>query len=158
MAMASSMMAMQAQAAQWLVATKAALEAAGHGFTSDDLAAFAASSAAQPVTEVADVGDPAQLQAEAMEAAQRSMAADWPPGGLAPDDPRLAPIEGVTMAMAAIAAKLVGWSKDPEDAARAARCLGVDRDVFERASTGFSDRVRDDIVLAAFYGQLFSQA
>lgn len=158
MRMASSIMAMQAQAAQWLVSTKAALEAAGHGVTPDDLAAFAASTAAQPAPEATDFGTPAELQAEAMEVAQRAIDADYPEGGMAPDDPRLAPVDGVTLCMAAIGAKLVGWSKDPADLARAARCLGVDLDRYERATAAFSERVRGDVVLAAFYGQLYSQA
>ena len=61
-------------------------------------------------------------------------------------------------AMAALAAKSVGWSKDPADTERAARCLGVDTAVYERAAAAWSDRVRGDVVLAAFYGQLFAQA
>lgn len=158
MRMASSIMAMQGQAAQWLASTRAALAAAGHGFTEADQAAFAASAAAHPKPDLDDVGDPATLEAQAREVARQAMDADYPEGGFAPDDPRLAPIEGVTMAMAAIAAKAVGWSTDPADTARAARCLGVDPEVYERAGAAWSERVRHDVVLAAFYGQLFSQA
>ncbi len=158
MRMAGSIMAMQGQAAQWLASTRAALAASGHGFTPEDQAAFAASAAAHPQPEPADVGDPAALEAEAREVARQAMEAEYPEGGFAPDDPRLAPIEGVTMAMAALAAKAVGWSKDPADTARAARCLGLDADVYERAAAAWSERVRRDVVLAAFYGQLYAQA
>ena len=158
MQMASSIMAMQGQAAQWLASTRAALAAAGHGVTPADEAAFAASAAAQPTPELADVGDPAALETDAKEVARQAMEADYPEGGFAPDDPRLAPVEGVTLAMAAIGAKLVGWSKDPADTARAARCLGVETEVYERATAEISKRVRDDVVLAVLYGQLFSQA
>ncbi|WP_421121506.1 hypothetical protein ACE2AJ_09200 [Aquihabitans daechungensis] len=90
--------------------------------------------------------------------ARRAMEAEYPEGGFQPDDPRLAPIEGVTLAMAALAAKLIGWSTDPADTERAARGLGIPTDVYERAAAAWSERVREDVVLAAFYGQLFSQA
>lgn len=158
MRMASSLMAMQGQAAQWLTTTKAALEAAGHGFTPEDLAAFAVSAAAHPTPELADVGAPDALSADAMEVARQAMEADYPEGGMPPDDPRLAPVAGVTLAMHAIAAKLIGWSKDPEDTARAARGLGVEVPALEEAAEAFRARIQADVVLAAFYGQLFSQA
>jgi len=158
MRMASSIMAMQGQAAQWLASTRSGLAAAGHGFSPDDLAAFAASAAAHPKPEVADVGDPAAVEAEAREVARKAMEAEYPEGGFAPDDPRLAPVEGITLAMAAIAAKLVGWSTDPADIERAAHGLGVEVEVYERAAAEISARVREDVVLAAFYGQLFAQA
>ena len=156
--MASSIMAMQAQAAQWLASTRAALAASGHGFTPDDDAAFAASALAHPEPAPEQVGDPAALEAEAREVARQAMEATYPEGGFAPDDPRLAPIEGVTLAMAALGAKAVGWSTDPADLARAARCLGVEPAAYERAASAWRERVRADVVLAAFYGQLFSQA
>jgi len=60
--------------------------------------------------------------------------------------------------MTPIAAKLIGWSNDPADRARAARGLGVEPDVYERAAASWRERVQADVVLAAFYGQLFSQA
>jgi hypothetical protein len=158
MAMASSIMAMQGQAAQWLASTRAGLAAAGHGFSPEDLRAFEASRAAHPVPEAPYQGGQAGLEADAAEVARRAMEAEYPEGGFQPDDPRLAPVEGVTLAMAAIAAKLVGWSTDPADIARAARGLGVDVAVYERAADAWRTRVQDDVVLAAFYGQLYAQA
>lgn len=156
--MANSIMAMQDQASQWLASTNAALAAAGHGFTAEDRAAIEASHAAHPVPEVEPEGGPVGLEADARDLARRAVEADYPEGGFAPDDPRLAPVEGVTLAMAAIAAKAVGWSTDPADTARAARALGVAGEVYERAAAEWRRRVADDVVLAAFYGQLFSQA
>lgn len=156
--MANSFMAMQGQAAQWLTSTKAALEAAGHGFTPEDLEAIAAAAAAHPVPEVDAIGGQAGLEASGRDLARRAMEADYPEGGLRPDDPRLEPIEGVTLAMVAIAAKVIGWSTDPVDTDRAVRGLGLDHDVYQRAAAAWQARVADDVVLAAFYGQLFSQA
>lgn len=156
--MANSIVAMQGQAAQWLESTKAALEAAGHGFTAEDREAIAAAAAAHPVPETEPPGGQAGLEADARDLARRAMDADYPEGGLQPDDPRLEPIEGVTLAMVAIAAKVIGWSSDPVDTERAARGLGVEREVFDRASAAWRERVANDVVLAAFYGQLFTQA
>jgi hypothetical protein len=158
MRMANSIMAMQRQAATWLASTKAALEAAGHGFTAEDLAAFAASAAAHPVPDPEALGDQQALEADARDLARQAMEADYPEGGFQPDDPRLEPIEGMTLAMAALAAKRVGWSDDPADLDRAARCLGLDRETYDRAARAWRDRVAGDVVLAAFYGQLFAQA
>ena len=160
--MANSIMAMQGQAAAWLASTKAALAAAGHGFTAEDEAAIAASHAAHPVPESgpgseAD-GGTAALEGDARDLARRAMEADYPEGGFQPDDLRLAPVEGVTLAMAAMAAKAIGWSTDDADYARAARALGLDEDVYRRAAAVWRDRVAADVVLAAFYGQLFVQA
>lgn len=160
MAMANSIMAMRSQAEAWIAVTKEALAVAGRGFTPADLEAIAASAAAHPFppgygpgteTPVADV-------AAAQELAKRAMDAVYPPGGLAPDDPRLAPVEGVTLALAAMGAKAIGWSTDDADIDRVVAALGVDRAVWDRATPVLRQRVTDDVVLSAFYGQLFSAA
>jgi hypothetical protein len=91
--------------------------------------------------------------------AQRAMAAEYPPDGFPEGDPRLAPIDGLTLPMFAIAAKAIGWAAD--DTAlqdRVAGALGLEPEAYRRASEEWGRRVADDVVLAAFYGQLFSQA
>jgi hypothetical protein len=148
---------MQGQAAQWLASTRSALAAAGHGYSDEDLAAFEASRVSHPTPPGYDGEDPG-LQADAAEVARRAMEAEYPEGGFAPDDPRLAPIDGVTLAMAALAAKQVGFSTDPADLERAARGLGLPLDVYQRAARVWRERVQADVVLAAFYGQLYAQA
>ena len=160
MAMASSMMAMQAQAQSWIAATHAALTAAGLGFTAADLEAIAASQAAHPTPEGYGPGGeaPAVDVAAAQEVARRAMSAEYPPDGLASDDPRLAPVEGVTLALLAIGAKALRWSTDEADIERVVRALGVDRAAWDRASAELHQRVADDVVLGAFYGQLYSFA
>jgi hypothetical protein len=86
------------------------------------------------------------------------MEAVYPPEGLAPDDPRLAPVEGVTLALLAIGAKAIGWSTDEAHIDRVAAALGVERAAWDRAAAELRARVAGDVVLGAFYGQLFSQA
>lgn len=160
MAMAASMMAMQAQAQSWIAATREALAAAGLGFSAEDLAAIAASAAAHPHPAGYGPGAdaPAADVAAAQELARRAMEAHYPPEGFAADDPRLAPVEGVTLALAAIGAKAIGWSTDDADIDRVARALGVERAVWDRAAAALRQRVADDVVLAAFYGQLYAAA
>src|SRR5688500_17040569 len=114
MAMAQAVMAFRSQAAEWLRTTKESLAAAGRGFSADDLAAIEASAAAHPYPE--GYGPDAQATpeqlAQAQEVARRSMSAEYPPNGFPTDDPRLAPVEGVTLALHAIAGKAIGWSTD----------------------------------------------
>ena len=159
--MAQAMMAFQRQAAEQLAATKAQLQAAGLGFSPDDEAAIAAAAAANPFPAGYDantVSSP-EMVAKAQEVAQRAMNAEYPPNGMPDDDPRVAPIEGVTLPMFAIGAKAIGWAA--EDTAlqeRVARALGVEPDVYRRASEAWAARMAEDVVLAAFYGQLFAQA
>ena len=161
MAIGQAMMAFQRQAAEQLATTKAALEANGLGFNADDQAAIAAAAAANPFPPGYDPNAAAspEAMAQAQEMAQRALQAEYPADGFPEGDPRLAPADGVTLPMFALAAKAIGWSA--EDTAlqdRVARALGVEPDVYRRASEEWTRRVADDIVLAAFYGQLFAQA
>ena len=161
MAIGQAMMAFQRQAAEQLAATKAQLQAAGLGFSADDQAAIAAAAAANPFPPGYDPNAPASPEAvaQAQEMAQKAMEAEYPPDGFPEGDPRLAPVEGMTLPMFAIAARAIGWAG--EDAAlteRVARAIGFEPDVYQRASEEWARRLADDIVLAAFYGQLFSQA
>ena len=161
MATARALMAFRSQAEEQLQETKAALAAAGHGFRADDTAAIEAAAKANPFPEGYDPNATASAEdvAKAQEMAQQAMQAEYPPDGFAADDPRLAPVEGVTLPMFAIGARAIGWaSNDAALTERVAGALGLDAATYRRASEEWSRRVADDIVLAAFYGQLFSQA
>jgi hypothetical protein len=156
----AAMTAFQRQALEQLEACKAELAAAGRGFSADDLAAIAASAAANPYPAGYGPGaesKPADVAA-AQDMAKRAMEADYPEDGLAPDDPRLAPIDGVSLALCAIGSKAMGWSTDAAFRARVAHALGFELEPWDRACTALSARVQADVVLATFYGQLFSQA
>jgi nucleoside-diphosphate-sugar epimerase len=156
----AAMMAFQHQALEQLGACKAELAAAGRGFSSDDVAAIAASAAANPYPEGYGPGAESKPSdvAAAQEMAKKAMEADYPETGLAPDDPRFAPIDGVSLALCAIGSKAIGWSTDPAFRQRIARALGFELEAWDRACTALSARVQADVVLATFYGQLFSQA
>jgi hypothetical protein len=151
MDIAACMQAFMRQAPEQMAACTAALAAAGHGFTAEDRAAIAASAAAHPDPPPSD---PAEIQA----AAERAMAAEYPKGGFEPDDPRIAPIEGVTFPMYALGSAAIGWDTGPEIAAVAARALGLTPEQWASASAKWNERVAADIVLGAFYGQLFGAA
>lgn len=158
--MAQAVMAFQRQAGEWLESTKAALVAAGLGFSADDLAEIHAAAQRHPFPAGYDPNAPASPEAVAMaeDMAKRTMEAEYPPSGFPPDDPRLTPVEGVTLALHAIAAKAIGWSDEEALATRVATALGIDPAAYRRAAAEFSRRVADDVVLATFYGQLFAQA
>ena len=156
MAMARAMMAMQQQAAQLVAEARADLAARGLGFGPELQQEVAAQAAAHP-TPVYDPNDAANAAAAA-HVAQQAMSAEYPEHGFDPADPRLEPIEGMSMPVAAIAARAVGWSTEPEFIARVAGALGFDAETYQRAGAAWRERVAADVVLAAFYGQLFSQA
>ena len=158
--MANAMMAFQSQAQAWIGSTRAALSHAGHGFSSDDLAAISASAAAHPVPEGPDASAEAQASqaAAARDLARQAAEAVYPPNGFDPSDPRLAPVEGVSLALAAMGARAIGWSTDDAHIDRVVAALGVDREVWDRAAPVLRERVAGDVVLAAFYGQLYAAA
>ena len=157
MQMASAMMALQRQAAAWIDQTRASLAAQGLGITPELTAAIAAQAAAHPEPTGYDPADP-EVQRQERELAQQALTAEYPPDGFAPDDPRLEPIEGVTLALAAMAAKAVGWSEDAAFRAQVASALGIDPAAYERAGAAWRERVAGDVVLSAFYGQLYVAA
>ena len=160
MAMAEAMMAFQRQAAEAISACRAQLRASGHGFSPEDEAEIAAQAAAHPFPEGYDpnAAPSPDLVAQSEETAKRAMEATYPRDGFAPDDPRIAPIAGVPIALYAIAAKAIGWSTDEAFRARVVAALGIDGDAWKQAMDGFTQRVKDDIVVAAYYGQLFVAA
>ena len=95
----------------------------------------------------------------AQEAAAKATGAEYPTDGFAgDDDPRLQPVEGISIAHYAIAGRAIGWSTDTALIERVTAALGMDAAQWERVSAVWIQRIRDDIVLAAFYGQLFAQA
>lgn len=160
MDIASAMMAFQRDAVAQIGACKAELAASGRGLTADDRAAIAAAAAAQPFPPGYDPNAPATPVdvAAAQAVAAKAMSADYPKDGFADDDPRVQPIEGVSLALFAIGAQAIGWSTDPALISRVSAALGIDPVVWERATGAWSVRIADDIVVAAFYGQLFAQA
>ena len=160
MEMAQAMMAFQRQAGEQMAACKAQLAASGLGFSDVDKAAIAESVAAHPYPEGYDpnAGASPELVAQSEAVAQKAMTAEYPKDGFADDDPRIQPIEGVSMPLYAMVCKTVGWNTDPAFGQRIAGALGIDPDVWTRASTAWSARVTDDIVLSAFFGQLFNAA
>lgn len=148
---ARAMQAFMRQAPELMAVCRADLAGSGHGFSPDDLAAIAASAAANPDPPPTD---PAVIQ----EAAARAASAVYPPDGFAADDPRLAPIDGVSLALYALGSKAIGWATDDAITDRVATALGVEPDRWRRASAAWNERVAADMVLGAFYGQLFVAA
>src|SRR3954466_7573989 len=140
-----TVMAFQRQGVEQVEACKAELAAAGRGFTREDEAAIAASAAANPYPAGYGPGteaSPADVAA-AQDVTARVMAADFPEGGLAPDDPRLALVEGVSPAMCAIGAKAIGWSTDPAFTERIVHALGVEVEQWDRACAVLRARVQE---------------
>jgi hypothetical protein len=158
--MAQGVMAIQQQAAAWIASYREALATGGLGFTDDDLRAIADSAAAHPLPPGTAPG--AAPSAEDLAAAERvreqAMNAHYPPGGFPPDDPRLAPAGGVSLVAYAVAARAIGWSTDEAFRDRVVRALGLEPGMWLGAVDEWTRRITDDVVLATFYGQLFSQA
>ena len=155
-----TMLVFQRQALEQLQSCKAELAAAGRGFTPEDEAVIASTAAATPYP--AGYGPGAEAKpadvAAAQELAAKAMAAEFPEDGLAADDPRLAPVDGVSLALCAIGAKAIGWSTDPAFIERVVHALGFEVEPWNRACAELTQRVQSDVVLSTFYGQLFSQA
>ena len=152
-------MAFQAQAAGWIESYKGWLATQGLGFTDDDLAAIAASHAAHPypegygpghVTSAADQATVAEMQAKVM-------ATVFPEGGIPSDDPRLT-VGGIPLVAMAILAKAIEWNgEDAELTARCVTALGHTVEQWEVAGEAWKQLASDDMVVATFYGQLYSQ-
>jgi hypothetical protein len=156
MAMVEAMMAFQRQAGDQLRACAADLSAAGLGFSADDRAAIAAAARAhQGAAEAASSDDVEAAQ----DVASRALAAVYPPDGFPANDPRLKAVDGVSLPLYTLATRAIGWAgSDVLLVARVIGALGIDADRWTRASAAWTERIRTDVVLAAFYGQLFAQA
>lgn len=157
MQMATAMMAFQRQAAAWVASTRAALGERGLGVGAELAAEAAAQAASHPTPTGYDPQDP-EVARQARELAQQALTADYPAEGIPPDDPRLEPIEAMTLAIAAMAAKVVGFSDDEAFRGRVAGAFGFDLATYDRAAAAWRERVAADVVLSAFYGQLYAAA
>ncbi|GAB3247518.1 hypothetical protein GCM10027448_10310 [Nocardioides dilutus] len=156
MAMARAMQAIMAQAPQWVASYKTELAGRGLGFSADDIAAIEASATAHPLPAGGTTPS-----AEDMEAIQRTQAkvaeTVFPETGLDPNHPSVAPINGISLAAYAVAAKAIGWAN--EDRAlveRVTTALGFGAADWEAAQQGWTQRCTDDMVVATMYGQLFT--
>ena len=149
-----ALMSLRAQAARWLGDYERDLVARGLGFTPEDVAAVDASHRARPApTEKPGVGTFVSMVWVAVKATVQSY-----PRELRPDDRRLAPVAGFSFPAYAVAAAAVGWATD--DAALVARvtsALGLTPAEWEAAIDGWTERIKDDVVVATMYGQLFAQ-
>ena len=160
MAMANAMMAFQRQAGEQIRACKEALATEGRAFSPEIEAEIATQAAAHPFPESYDPNatPSADLVAESEAVAKRAMEAVYPENGFPPDEPRLAPIEGVSIALYAIAAKTIGWSTDEQFIAKIVGALGIDPAAWTGVAQQWRDRIVPDIVLSTYYGQLFVAA
>ena len=80
------------------------------------------------------------------------------PSELRQDDPRLAPVAGLSLPAYAVAAAAIGWATDDAAlVARVTRALGLTPEAWQAAIEGWTARIEDDVVIATMYGQLFAQ-
>ena len=149
-----ALLALREQAVQWLAAYDADLVARGLGFTPEDVAAVEASRTARPTSAV----KAGPLTFVSMVWVGLKATFQRYPGALDPTDPDLAPVAGLSFPAYATAASAIGWATD--DAALVARvtaAIGVTPADWEAAIEGWTERIKDDVVIATMYGQLFSQ-
>jgi len=149
-----ALLALRAQAAQWLADYDAALIARGLGFTTEDVAAVEASHRARPTP--AEKPGPLTFVSAVWVGLKATFQSY--PGELRADDPKLGPVSGLSFPAYATAAAAIGWATD--DAALVARvtaALGVSPADWEAAIEGWTERINDDVVIATMYGQLFAQ-
>ena len=112
-----ALLALRAQAARWLAAYKAALVARGLGFTPEDVAAVEAVAPARTRCRRRSRAS-AHVRLGALGRAQGDVP-ELSGAELRADDPRLAPVAGLSFPAYAIAAAAIGWATD--DAALVAR-------------------------------------
>jgi hypothetical protein len=158
MEMQRGIMALHHQAYRMLGAFRADLAARGLGFSPEDKGAIQESHAAHAVPEGFDpqAGPTAEQKAEMEATRQAAMNTVYPPEGLPEGDPRLAPIDGVSLPAMAMVAEAVGWSTDIEFRERICKALGLDRAAYDAASEEWRARLTTDMVVATLYGQLFA--
>ncbi|MEV8513729.1 hypothetical protein [Dactylosporangium sp. NPDC051484] len=78
--------------------------------------------------------------------------------GMASDDPRLAPIAGVDLAMYARVSKAAAQEGlAAEGVVAKAQSFGIAADAWQQAATGWPARMRGDTQLAVQYGNLYGQ-
>jgi hypothetical protein len=150
-----ALLALRAQAARWLAEDHAALVARGLGFTPEDVEAVEASRRARP----APTERPGPWTLISMVWVGLKATLKRYPGELRLDDPELAPVAGLSFPTYATAAAAIGWATDDQAlVARVSAALGVSPADWEAAMAGWSERIKDDVVVATMYGQLFAQA
>jgi hypothetical protein len=149
-----ALLSLRAQAARWLADYGANLVARGLGFTPEDVAAVEAAHRARPTSNVkAGVGTWFEAVGVGLKATFKSY-----PDELDPADPALAPVAGLSFPAYAVAAAAIGWSTDdPALVARVTAAIGVTPADWEAAIEGWTRRIKDDVVVATMYGQLFAQ-
>jgi hypothetical protein len=153
-------LALRSQAAAWLDDYREHLSAQGLGFTADDLQAIAASHAALPVPEgtVPGAGPSLGQKVGMFRTFFKAIIASYPAEGFAADDPRIAPVGGVSLVQYAVAARAIGWSTDEAFIARVLAALGIPPGAWQQAMDGWTPRLLDDMPVATLYGQLYAQA
>ena len=149
-----ALLALRDQAAQWLATYDRDLVARGLGFTPDDVAAVEASRRTRPTPrEKPGPGTFLAMVWVGLKAMFKSY-----PGELRTDDPRLTAVAGLSFPAYATAAAAIGWATDdPALVARVTAAIGVSPDDWEAAIEGWTERIKDDVVIATMYGQLFAQ-
>jgi hypothetical protein len=153
-------LALRSQAAEWLQDYREHLAAKGLGFTADDLRVIAESHAALPAPAgtVPGAGPTAGQKVSMLRTFVKAMIASYPAKGFAADDPRIAPVAGVSLVQYAVAAKAIGWSTDEAFSARVLTALGLTPEAWKAAMDGWTPRLLDDMPVATLYGQLYAQA
>jgi hypothetical protein len=153
-------LALRAQAAAWLDDYREHLRAKGLGFTADDLRVIAESHQALPVPKgtVPGAGPSMGQKVGMLRTFVKALIASYPADGFAADDPRIAPVGGVSLVQYAVAASAIGWSTDEAFIGRVLTALGMTRDAWQQAMDGWTPRLLDDMPVATLYGQLYAQA
>ena len=130
------------------------------GLSAEDKAAIEQSKAAHPLPEGFDpnAGPTAEQQAEIEATREAALKAVYPRDGIPDEDPRLEPINGVSLPAYAKAAAAIGWSTDAALKERVCNALGLDPAAFDDAGLEWRRRIQSDMVLATLYGQLFAAA
>jgi hypothetical protein len=151
-----ALLTLRAQALRWVDAYKADVVARGLGFTTDDVTALETARSAHPGPSADDVS--LGLRLRMLVVGLAAVLRPYPRDGLDEQDPRLAPVGGMSFAAYATAAAALGWaSEDPALVRRVTAALGHTPEDWDAAMAGWTERIEDDVVIATMYGQLFSQ-
>lgn len=149
-----NLMSLRQQAAEWLAAYDAELLGRGLGFTPEDVAAVEASRSSVPTSPVR----PGPLTFLSMFWVGIKATVQSYPSRLDPSSPTLAPVSGLSFPAYATAAAAIGWATaDAALVARVTAALGVTPTDWQAAMDGWTERIKDDVVVATMYGQLFAQ-
>ena len=148
-----ALLSLRAQAASWLTTYGAELVSRGLGFTADDVAAVEAAALATP----RPTQEPGlRLYLAGVWVAIKATVQSYP-SQLRAEDPRITPIGGLSFPAYAVAGKAIGWSEDEELVARVTAAVGITPADWKTAVDGWTERIKDDVVIATMYGQLYAQ-